>query len=110
MTEYNEGMEELESEINDLDSVPTAYEVITYPADFTLEGLVNKYRKGTMIVPGFQRNYVWNIKQASRLIESFLLGLPVPAIFLFTDATKNEQLVLDGQQRLKTLVYFFGHC
>jgi len=107
MTEYNEGMQELESENNDLDSVPSAYEVITYPADFTLEGLVNKYKKGTMIVPGFQRNYVWNIKQASRLIESFLLGLPVPAIFLFTDATKNEQLVLDGQQRLKTLVYFF---
>jgi uncharacterized protein with ParB-like and HNH nuclease domain len=107
MTEYNEGMEELESENSDLDSVPSAYEVITYPADFTLEGLVNKYKKGTMIVPGFQRNYVWNIKQASRLIESFLLGLPVPAIFLFTDATKNEQLVLDGQQRLKTLVYFF---
>ena len=107
MTEYNEGMEELESEDNDLDSVPSAYEVITYPADFTLEGLVNKYKRGTLIVPGFQRNYVWNIKQASRLIESFLLGLPVPAIFLFTDATKNEQLVLDGQQRLKTLVYFF---
>ena len=107
MTEYNEGMEELESETNDLDSIPSEYEVITYPADFTLEALVSKYKKGTMIVPGFQRNYVWNVKQASRLIESFLLGLPVPAIFLFTDAKKNEQLVLDGQQRLKTLVYFF---
>jgi Protein of unknown function DUF262 len=107
MTEYNEGMEDIKSEVDDLDSTPIAYEVITYPADFTLEGLVNKYKKGTMIVPGFQRNYVWNIKQASRLIESFLLGLPVPAIFLFTDTVKNEQLVLDGQQRLKTLVYFF---
>jgi hypothetical protein len=49
MTEYNEGMEELESENNDLDSVPSAYEVITYPADFTLEGLVNKYKKGRVI-------------------------------------------------------------
>ena len=59
-----------------------------------------------MTVPGFQRNYVWNIKQASRLIESFLLGLPVPAIFLFTDDAKNQQLVIDGQQRLMTVVYF----
>ncbi|MBN3194342.1 DUF262 domain-containing protein [Pectobacterium versatile] len=106
-TEYNEGLEEIESEERDLESTPAAYEVITYPADFTLEGLVSKYRKGSMIVPGFQRNYVWNIKQASRLIESFLLGLPVPAIFLFTDEVKNEQLVIDGQQRLMSVVYFF---
>jgi uncharacterized protein with ParB-like and HNH nuclease domain len=105
-TEYNEGLEEIESETNDLESSPASYDVITYPADFTVEGLVSKYQKGSMIVPGFQRNYVWNIKQASRLIESFLLGLPVPAIFLFTDNARNEQLVIDGQQRLMTIVYF----
>lgn len=105
-TEYNEGLEVIESEDVDLDSTPAEYEVITYPADFTLEGLVSKYKKGSMTVPGFQRNYVWNIKQASRLIESFLLGLPVPAIFLFTDDERNEQLVIDGQQRLMTVVYF----
>ena len=106
-TEYNEGLEVLPSEDNDLESTPASYEVITYPADFTLEGLVSKYKRGSMIIPGFQRNYVWNIKQASRLIESFLLGLPVPAIFLFTDEQKNEQLVIDGQQRLMSIVYFF---
>lgn len=106
-TDYNEGLEKLESEDIDLESTPATYEVITYPADFTLEGLVSKYRKGSMTVPGFQRNYVWNIKQASRLIESFLLGLPVPAIFLFTDGVNNEQLVIDGQQRLMSVVYYF---
>ena len=104
--EYNEGLEMLQSEDADLETTPASYEVITYPADFTLEGLVSKFKKGNMTVPGFQRNYVWNIKQASRLIESFLLGLPVPAIFLFTDDEKNEQLVIDGQQRLMTVVYF----
>lgn len=104
--EYNEGLEVLQSEDADLETPPASYEVITYPADFTLEGLVSKYKKGNMTVPGFQRNFVWNIKQASRLIESFLLGLPVPAIFLFTDDAKNEQLVIDGQQRLMTVVYF----
>lgn len=104
--EYNEGLETLQSEDADLEATPASYEVITYPADFTLEGLVSKFKKGNMTVPGFQRNYVWNIKQASRLIESFLLGLPVPAIFLFTDDEKNQQLVIDGQQRLMTVVYF----
>lgn len=106
--EYNEGMEQLDSEQNDLESTPAEYEVITYPADFTIEGLVSKFNRGNLIIPGFQRNYVWNIKQASRLIESFLLGLPVPAIFIFTDGETNEQLVIDGQQRLLTLVYFFS--
>ncbi len=106
-TDYNEGLEDIQSENNDLESTPATYEVITYPADFTLEGLVSKYRKGSMTVPGFQRNFVWNIKQASRLIESFLLGLPVPAIFLFTDEVNNEQLVIDGQQRLMSVVYYF---
>jgi len=105
--ENDDSFEALQSEADDLDSVPASYEVITYPADFTLEGLVTKFRKGNLFIPGFQRNYVWNIKQASRLIESFLLGLPVPAIFLFVDEKKNEQLVIDGQQRLKTIVYFF---
>ena len=105
-TDYNDGLEDLQSENSDLEATPAEYEVITYPADFTLEGLVSKFKKGSMTVPGFQRNYVWNIKQASRLIESFLLGLPVPAIFLFTDDAKNEQLVIDGQQRLMTVVYF----
>ena len=107
-TEYNEGLETIESEELDLESTPATYEVITYPADFTLEGLVSKHKKGSMKIPGFQRNYVWNIKQASRLIESFLLGLPVPAIFLFTDEERNEQLVIDGQQRLMSVVFFFN--
>lgn len=107
IAEYNLGLEENASEIADLESAPLAYEVITYPADFTLEGLVSKYKRKTLIIPGFQRSYVWNIKQASRLIESFLLGLPVPSIFLFTDDKNNEQLVIDGQQRLMTVYYFF---
>jgi len=41
-------------------------------------------------VPDFQRSYVWKLKQASRLIESFLLGLPVPAIFLYEDKADGK--------------------
>jgi uncharacterized protein with ParB-like and HNH nuclease domain len=50
---------------------------------------------------------VWTISQSSRLIESFLLGLPVPAIFLFTDPHTETQIVVDGQQRLMSIKYFF---
>jgi hypothetical protein len=62
---------------------------------------------GEIIVPAFQRKFVWKPRQSSRLIESFLLGLPVPPIFLFT-REDGKQLVVDGQQRLKSITYFFN--
>ena len=58
-----------------------------------------------MKIPGFQRNYVWDIKRASKLIESLLLGLPVPQMFLYEEA-RNSFLVIDGQQRLMSIYYF----
>ncbi len=101
------GLQPIRSEEEDLDICPAAYDIVTYPADFTLEGLVGKYKKDQIKIPGFQRKYVWTIKQASKLIESFLLGLPVPAIFLYTDPADNSLVVIDGQQRLLSVVYFF---
>ena len=101
------GIEPLDSEALDLESSPASYEIVTYPADYTLEGLVSKLRKKQIRIPGFQRKYVWRLPQASRLIESFLLGLPVPAIFLYTDPADNALEVIDGQQRLLTILYYF---
>ena len=85
---------------------PVEYSITVYPADFTLEVLHNKINKNTIIFPEFQRNYVWNIKQASRLIESFIIGLPVPQIFLYTDEN-GKMRVIDGRQRLQSINYFF---
>jgi len=101
------GLEAIESEQTDLDASPARYEIVTFPADYTLEGLVAKYRKSQITIPGFQRKFVWTLPQASKLIESFLLGLPVPAVFLYTDPTDNTLQVIDGQQRLLSIVYFF---
>src|SRR5690606_15540347 len=47
----------------------------------------------------------WDIKRASKLIESIILGLPVPQIFLYEES-RNKFLVIDGQQRLMTIYYF----
>ncbi len=102
-------IEQIESEVQDFDYVPASYDIVTYPADFTLEGLVQKFTKGQLVIPGFQRKFVWTIVQSSRLIESFLLGLPVPSIFLFTDPSlENKNLVIDGQQRLLSVTFFFS--
>jgi hypothetical protein len=48
---------------------------------------------------------VWDIKKASKLIESLVMGLPVPQVF-FYEKGKNDFLVIDGQQRLMTVYYF----
>ncbi len=106
--EENKEFEEVESEVEDSQSsAQIKYEISTYPADFTLEVLTSKWKKGDIVIPNFQRRYVWNVTQASKLIESFMLGLPVPAIFLYVDKNKKN-LVIDGQQRLKSICFFLG--
>ena len=100
-------IEELESERADGEAVLPSYEILTYPADYVLEVLVKKFRDDDIRIPKFQRGFVWNRNQASRLIDSFLKGLPVPSIFLFSEPGTEKLLVVDGQQRLRSIVYFF---
>lgn len=105
--ESNNPIEALGSEIEDAASTASHYEIVSIPADFTLEGLIAKWNKKQLTIPGFQRKFVWTQRQASRLIESFILGLPVPALFLYADPDTGEQQVIDGQQRLMSVVQYF---
>lgn len=82
------------------------YDIATYPADYTLSVLWQMFKNGDITIPLFQRGFVWSQKQASALIESFLMGLPVPSVFFYID-NKNKNLVIDGQQRLMSVFYFF---
>jgi hypothetical protein len=83
------------------------YLINSYGADYTIDSLVERPNREDIYIPQFQRDYVWNIKQASKFIESLLLGLPVPGIFLSRDDNR-KLLVIDGQQRLKTLQRFYN--
>ncbi len=94
-----------ENEEDDEESL-VEYDIATYPSDFTVNGLVEMWKNKDITIPDFQREFVWTIKQSSLLIESFLLGLPVPPVFFYID-TENINLVIDGQQRIKSLIYFF---
>lgn len=58
------------------------YSVSSYGADYSVDVIIKRLEKKQIIVPTFQRRYVWDIKKASRFIESLILGLPVPGIFL----------------------------
>ena len=101
-------LEPIDSEDEDYESAPPEYQIATYPADYTLEGLYQKWQRNELIVPGFQRRFVWKQNQASRLIESFLVGLPVPAVFFYRERQSKKYMVIDGQQRLKSVFYYFG--
>src|SRR3990167_9702182 len=80
------------------------YEIMNYPADITLSGYVDHWDKNELIVPDFQRKYVWDRIKASKLVESFLLGLPVPGTFLYKQKSKSGFLIIDGQQRITSVV------
>ena len=81
------------------------YDITVSPNDFNINTIFDFIDSGVVNIPGFQRNYVWDIKRASKLIESLLIGLPIPQIFLYEEK-KNKFLVIDGQQRLMTIYYF----
>ncbi|MCR9577314.1 DUF262 domain-containing protein [Vibrio alginolyticus] len=83
--------------------VPSRFEVSSYGWDSDVEGLVKRLNRGDIKLPGFQRGFVWSLTEQSRFIESLILGLPVPNIFLAQDRDSRTLNIIDGQQRLKTL-------
>ncbi len=70
--------------------------------------ITNLYRDGEIVInPDFQRLFRWNIAQKSRLIESILLGIPIPSIFVYQNEAGLWELV-DGLQRVSTILEFMG--
>jgi len=100
----NESLAEYEDQEDDVRA--SNYAITSYGADYPVDGLVKRIRNGNIYIPEFQRGFVWDIKTASRFIESLLIGLPVPGIFLSKDQ-ESKLIVIDGQQRLRTIQYFY---
>lgn len=87
--------------------VPVKYSISNYGADYDVFGLVRRLKGDDIVIPPFQREFIWSKRDSSRFIESLLLGLPVPGIFLSRDDESRQLLVIDGQQRLRSLLYFY---
>ena len=83
------------------------YDVSSYGIDYDVAGYVRRLQSGDIQIPEYQRKYVWDQKRASRFIESLLLDLPVPGMFLYREKDDEIQLVVDGQQRLQSLQSFY---
>ncbi len=70
--------------------------------------IVGMYENREIVIdPEFQRLFRWDISQKSKLIESLLLGIPLPSIFVFENADGTWELI-DGLQRLSTILEFMG--
>ena len=93
--------------VTDESVIPLRYDISSFGIDFDVEGLVRRLNSKDIIVPDWQRRFVWTAKQASSFVESLLLGLPVPGVFLGKDPETGQFYVIDGQQRLKTLQFFY---
>ena len=98
-----------ETELTDDDEPQNIrYEIMSYPTDYTVKVLYEKWQSHQLVIPDYQRRYVWNLPQASRLIESFLLGLPIPQVFLYREYSSPTLYVVDGHQRLATIAHFYN--
>jgi hypothetical protein len=74
----------------------------------TAQDVVRRIEKGRFILdPDFQRDFVWNIRKQSRLVESILMRIPLPVFYVAEDL-QGRLIVVDGLQRLTTLKMFFS--
>jgi hypothetical protein len=79
--------------------------------NFSLRDVVDQIGESEIdLSPDFQRDYVWKRRQRTRLVESILLGIPLPA-FYFNQSSDGTYQVVDGVQRLSTISLFMkgGH-
>ena len=96
-------MSNLSLEINE-----TKKKVHTTDMKMSIGELINLYKDGEIIIdPEFQRLFVWENSQKSKFIESILIGIPIPSIFV---QQRNDGIweVIDGLQRLSTIFEFVG--
>lgn len=83
------------------------YAFNSFRIERSIRDILNWVDKGKIIIPEFQRDFVWNYNQSSRFIESILLGLPIPDFFMFRIIDSKEKvekfILIDGLQRYTTI-------
>ncbi|MFM6112938.1 MAG: DUF262 domain-containing protein [Sphaerospermopsis kisseleviana] len=84
-------------------------EIVVSGSDWTTATILDQLiRNNIQLTPRFQRRDAWDITLKSRFIESLILGFPVPQIVLAATQEKGKFIVLDGKQRLLTILQFYG--
>lgn len=102
MTRPKDVIQHIREEEADGYSDDSLFRISSWGADLSFRELIQRYDDDELVKPELQRNYVWDKIEASRFIDSLLLGLPVPSVFLAQ--TEDEKLlIVDGYQRIMTV-------
>ncbi|NVP17398.1 DUF262 domain-containing protein [Candidatus Gracilibacteria bacterium] len=98
--------EEIEQDNESTEMDENNRNIIWQPKDITIREFLSMKQDGDLILqPDYQRNFVMNQKQSSRLIESILMDVPLPVIYL-NEEKDGRYSVIDGQQRLTSFLTF----
>lgn len=105
-----EGEETLNSEFDESDEVYPLNSIRIEKGRMSLFEIKRQCeeRKQLVLDPEFQREYVWTQKQKSELIESILMGIPIPIVYLFQTKDASIQVV-DGRQRIGAIIDFMNN-
>lgn len=87
---------------------PNERRLQTETYDFTISTLVTLLREERIVIPEFQRKYVWSRTQASKLIESLIIQCPIPVVYLDQE-DDGTLMVIDGNQRLMSIRLFMSN-
>lgn len=102
MSNQSSLIQKIREEEDDGYSDDSLFNIKPWGADLSFRELIDRYDEDELVKPELQRNYVWDRREASRFIDSLLLGLPVPSIFL-AQTTDEKLLIVDGFQRIMTV-------
>lgn len=83
------------------------YDIKHWVSNRSFGELIDMYDNGEIVKPDMQRRFVWDSLKCSRLIESIIMGLPIPPLFLL-EVGKNKYEIIDGFQRLNTLYNYIN--
>lgn len=98
--------DEAESQIKEL-QIPYEYDTKEYPIEVLLFKFKPDDRENSnMIIPGYQREFIWPDKMKARFIESLLLGVPIQPLFAAILDEDGRLEIIDGSQRLRTIDAF----
>ena len=101
MKNSDEIIEFINEENDDYYTDDSMFNISSWGADLSFREIISMYDEDELVKPELQRKYVWDKVEASRFIESLLMGLPVPSIFLAQSG--SQKLIVDGYQRIMTV-------
>jgi uncharacterized protein with ParB-like and HNH nuclease domain len=101
--------EDLLPERMELASEDVLSRVVSYNLSYTVSNISDMISHGDInVTPEFQRDFLWDLKKASLFVDSLLVGLPTPSLILGKRKSDDKYIVIDGQQRLLTIMNFLA--